>query len=58
MGGLVEAGWNILVEPCDPEQIASMLLAILIIRVLLAPAALYGQGDAAIKILRHMIKMQ
>ena len=54
---LVKAGWNVLVEPFDPEQIASNVNSYLDHKGDVS-THLYGRGDAASKILRHMIKMQ
>jgi UDP-GlcNAc3NAcA epimerase len=54
---LVEAGWNVLVEPFDPEQIASNVISYLNHRGIFS-SSLYGQGDAARKILHHMIDFQ
>ncbi|HBC32303.1 MAG TPA: UDP-N-acetylglucosamine 2-epimerase (non-hydrolyzing) [Clostridiales bacterium] len=50
---LVEAGWNVLVEPFDPEQIAYTVIDCLNHTGDLN-VHLYGQGDAAIMITRKL----
>lgn len=52
---LVEAGWNVLVEPFDPEQIATNVISRLKYKGDVS-THLYGQGDASVKILRFVIK--
>lgn len=50
---LVEAGWNILVEPFDPEQVAANIINRLNHKWDVR-THLYGWGDAAIKILKRI----
>ncbi len=53
---LVEAGWNVLVESFDPEQIASNLNSYLDHKGDVS-THLYGRGDASIKILKRIYKL-
>jgi len=53
---LVEAGWNILVEPFDPNQIASNVTSRFNHNGDLN-VQLYGQGDATRKVLHHMFSL-
>ena len=46
---LVETGWNILIEPFDPEQITANVISYLNQKGIVS-SSLYGQGDAAIRI--------
>ena len=51
---LVEVGWNILIEPFNPEQIASKIIGDLNHKGG-SNSDLYGQGDAAVRILQRII---
>ncbi len=51
---LVEAGWNVLVEPFDPEQIAYTVVKSFNHKGD-SNVYLYGRGDAAWEVLHHMI---
>lgn len=50
---LVEAGWNVLVKPCGPGPIASTIIGNLE-RQGDDSSNLYGQGDAARKIVKYV----
>ncbi len=52
---LVEAGWNILVQPFESEQVTLSMLKCLNHKKYYN-AYLYGQGNAAIEIINHIMK--